>query len=95
MFHNCKCDAGPMTSGYCKMPPEKECDSLTTYLIILSLTGIISSFARTPNIMIAMRSVDKEHKSFAFGMVESFFAIFCKLVASLGSPKKKEFVIKT
>lgn len=56
-----------MTSGYCKPPVEKECNNLPWYLIIMSAAGIVSSFARTPNIMVAIRSVDKEDKAFAFG----------------------------
>lgn len=67
-----------MKSGYCKPPPEKECHNLPYYLILMSTAGIVSSFARTPNVMIAIRSVDKEDKSFAFGVVGSFLAIFGK-----------------
>lgn len=65
-----------MTSGYCKPPKEEECHNLPWYLVLMSTAGIISSFARTPNVMIAIRSVDKEDKSFAFGVVGSFLSIF-------------------
>lgn len=46
-----------MTSGYCKPIAEEECNNLVWYLIIMSTAGVVSSFVRTPNIMIALRSV--------------------------------------
>lgn len=79
-FEDCGCESEIMTSGYCKPSPEEECHNLPYYLIIMSAAGVVSSLARTPNIMVAIRSVDKEDKSFAFGMVGSFLSIFGKFL---------------
>ncbi|RWS11071.1 Solute carrier organic anion transporter family member 5A1-like protein [Dinothrombium tinctorium] len=74
-FMNCSCVGGEqrtLMSGFC----ENNCNALPGYLTAISLAGIISSLARTANVLIALRCVAPNDKSFAMGLVGSYMALF-------------------
>lgn len=75
IFDNCACFDGPATKGYCESDVTG-CSTLYKYITVITLGSIVSSFARTPNSLIALRAVDPMDKGFAIGIASTFMDIF-------------------
>ncbi|XP_054158014.1 solute carrier organic anion transporter family member 74D-like [Oppia nitens] len=75
-FGDCNCVQNSLTNtattGYCP----RDCNLFPVFIILLSLGSLISSTARTGNTLITLRCVDPQDKSFAMGIIGSFFAVF-------------------
>lgn len=67
-------EANMVVSGYC----ESDCNKFPYFIILLAMSGIVSSTARTGNSLITMRCVDQKDKSFAMGVLGSVMAVLSK-----------------
>lgn len=54
----------------------KACTGLGPYMTTIIIGGVIASVARTPNALIALRSVDPMDKAFSLGVASTMLDIF-------------------
>ncbi|XP_054158013.1 solute carrier organic anion transporter family member 74D-like [Oppia nitens] len=75
-YGDCNCIRNTLsntaTSGYCPT----DCNQFPLFIILLTMASLCSSTIRTGNTLITLRCVDPQDKSFAMGIIGSFFAVF-------------------
>lgn len=80
IFTNCKCifgedggfTMGGAEKGYC----DPDCQWMLTFVVVLAIVKLLSSFSRLPNLFVVLRCVDPQDKTLAFGALNGVASLF-------------------